>query len=115
MKNSILTHRNKSTMKSLPYDIVYDDETYHIVFNLPNAPSTHLYCSLNKIDRKVIVILNDSNHSSTVHYPCIFRAPADANLDEVRIHSRDSVHMVSIPKTRRESRTACRNDSFQLN
>jgi hypothetical protein len=114
MKTSLATQERTPKSKTLPYDIIQDEDTYHIVFNLPESFSTRLICSLNKLGRKVVVVLNNSGDLSTFHYPCIFSAPHDADLDEVRIRSRKSIHMISIPKIRRESRNARTSDYIRI-
>ncbi len=89
--------------KELPYDVFTDIAAYHIVFNLPVQASVPLNCFLNQTERNLVIVPNQSDKVSASHLPCIFKAPADANLDDVRIQSRKTIHMISIPRIRKNS------------
>lgn len=86
----------------LPYDVIADSDAYHLVFNLPEHLSTHLFWSLNTADRKLNVVVTSDAGEASAHYPFSFKAPADADLNEVRIQSRKSMSLVSIAKVRRQ-------------
>ena len=42
MRTTMINQKRISKEKSLPYEVLQDDDTYHIVFNLPESHSTHM-------------------------------------------------------------------------
>lgn len=83
---------------SVPYVVLNEPDAYRIVFNLFDETDSRLYCSLNKVESKLIVIVERDMGESALHYPCVFKAPADADLNDVQIQSKGGVHVISVTK-----------------
>jgi len=94
IKDSLVAN---SYYRSLFYEVTADRDSYQIVFELPEQMSAHLNCLLNRVGRKLVVLVDSKNQKEIVP-PCIFKAPQDANLDAVRIQSKNAMHLISIPR-----------------
>lgn len=92
-RSEVLDHTNKP----LRYDVITDQDAYLIVFNLNEKVRSRLECFLNPVERKLVII--SQNEDSTPQPPCIFKAPLDANLKDVRIQSKRGIHLISVPRT----------------
>ena len=47
---------------SIHYDVLNDDKAYRIIFTLPNYFEAEVYCYLNRLERKVIVVVRPKWH-----------------------------------------------------
>ena len=100
MLNKLNVHESR---KSIPYDVIAEKEAYHIVFNLPEQTSSSFKCFLNRDERHLVVVSGQKKNKILGRAPCIFKAPVDANLDEIRIQSRKSIHVISIPRLQKQA------------
>ncbi len=101
-RSEVLDHFNNP----LPYDIITDQDAYLIVFNLNEKVRSRLDCFLNPLERKLVIISQALD--STPQLPCIFKAPLDANLKDVRIQSKRGIHLISVPRIHSQVRTSGR-------
>ncbi len=91
--------RTRSLVVQLPYRIIEDRSAYHILIKIKRLSASSLSCSLNYDERKVILTARSgSQQISSEIAALIFQVPLDANLNELRVQSREDAYLISIPK-----------------
>lgn len=92
--------RMRALAPRLPYRIIEDLTTYHILIKIKPRSTSTLSCSLDFDQRQVNVVAKISRRQFGIEIASLnFQVPLDGDLSELLIQTRHDAYLISIPKT----------------